>query len=646
MATRRDFLKKATGAAAAAFAAGCGSNSDSTFVGTQSSGSPTTGEPAVPRQSPNILLMLVDEMRVPPTGYGPNEGEAPGLKELLGFSSVLSPDNPYTKFFPAMVRLRKNATVLRNHYCSSAACAPSRSTFITGQYPSLHGVTQVNGAFKVPDDIQFLDPNEVPTLGDWFRAAGYESHYFGKCHFANCANPPYTLEPFGFSGYDTSGPDPDSSIVGLPVYRDPGFADIITGFLQKKGTEKGKPWFAVASLGNPHDTGAWPAPFNLPGTSGVTGPPSGKDTPQPIPAPGTISNTNPNGITVQLNPLGFPQETFNLPPTWNEDLSSKPQCHLDSAWKVQMALASAFPPVYQDAVLPFPMQALPDGLKEGWAKAYGQFYMYIQYLVNLHMARILDALDANGLADDTIVVFTSDHGTNNMAHNLMIQKFYTAYDEAIKVPFVISSKLVNPGDTVREFREPTTHVDLAPTLLGLAGLSDAEISGLKSRIKGKTQVRDFVGLNLVPYLAQQTPLPRPGVLFTTSDEVTQLAAVPRPANQSNYDDYERRVNRFIAQGAPLAPGPCLEPNTVHMLRTPDWKYCTYTDDANVEPPQYEMYYLKGDPNETRNLVNFRTGQLVPGAQVPGMSTAALEAQLQLLKAQLQEQENKLFLTPT
>jgi len=642
MATRRDFLKTVTGAAATALV-GCGSSGDSTVTGGQPA--PSTGGPTVPTRPPNILLMLVDEMRVPPTGYGPNEGEAPGLKEILGFTRTLSPDNPYTKFFPAFVRLRKNATVLRNHYCSSAACAPSRSTFITGQYPSLHGVTQVNGAFKFPDEIQFLDPNQVPTIGDWFRAAGYESHYFGKCHFANCANPPFTLDPFGFSSYNSSGPDPDSSIIGLPVYRDPGFADIITGFLQRKGSERDKPWFAVASLGNPHDTGAWPAPFNLPGTTGVTGPPSGKNTPQSIPPPGTISNTNANGVTVQLNPDGFPQETFNLPPTWNEDLSTKPQCHLDSAWKVQMALAAAFPPPYVDNVLPFPIQALQSPLREGWARAYGQFYMYIQYVVNLQLARILDTLDQVGLAEDTIIVFTSDHGTNNMAHNMMIQKFYTAYDEALKVPFVISSPRVNPGDQVVEFREPTTHVDLAPTLLGLAGLSDAEIAALKSKLTGKREVRDFVGLNLVPYLAQQTPLPRPGVIFTTADEPTLPADVPRPAGQSNFDNYKDRVQSLIDQGAPLFPGSCVEPNTVLMLRTAEWKYVRYTDDNNVEPDQFEMYYLVNDPNETRNLVDFRTGQLLPTAQVPGLSQAQLQAQLELLRAQLAAESQKVLLTP-
>lgn len=644
MYTRRDFLVGAGAVAGAMATAGC---SGSSGEGALEGGGPLG-------RRPNILLVLVDEMRQPPIGYAPDQGELPAIKEILGFHSEISPDNPFTGLYSAFMRMRRHAVVLRNHYTAAAACAPSRTTFLTGQYPSLHGVTQVNGTFKVPSDIQFLDPDGVPTLGDWFRAGGYETHYFGKWHVSDTSVPPYDLEPWGFSSYETSGPDPDSSIPGLGAYRDPGFADNVLDFFEQKANDKSKPWFAVASFANPHDTGAYPTPFFLPGDAGVTSPLTGKNHPQPIPPLGDVTNTVPQPgdsgprPLVQLNPEGFPQQTFELPPTWNEDLSAKPECHLDSAWKMQMALAAAFPPEFQELFLPLPTQRLTPDQQQAWARATGQFYLYLQYLVNLEIERMFQGFDAAGLDRDTIVVFTSDHGSNMMAHGQMVQKFFTAYEEAIRVPFVISSPLVNPTDTVQQVDAVTSHIDLAPTLLGLAGFSDSDIQGLKQRIQGQSQVRDFVGLNLVPYLATGTPLPRPGVVFTTSDDATLPAYPVTPENQQNHENFQNfkdRVQLFIGEGAPLKPDSCVEPNAVHMLCTGDWKYTRYWDDQGSEPDQYEMYHLASDRLETNNLVDFRTGELRPGAQVPGFTTQQLQAQLELLRIQLAQQEAKVLLTP-
>ena len=645
MVTRRDFLKATGGVVAGAVVGtGCDSSNDDFVVVNPPNG--PNGRP------PNILLVLVDEMRQPPLAYAPNEGELQDIKEILRFESELSPTNRFTQLYSGFMRFRKNSVVLRNHYTAAAACAPSRTTFLTGQYPSLHGVTQVNGTFKVPDDIYFLDPNGVPTVGDWFRAGGYETHYFGKWHVSNTSEPPYDLEPWGFSSYESSGPDPDSSIPGLGVYRDPGFTDIVSGFFAQKANDtSGKPWFAVASFANPHDTGAYPAPFYLPATQGVTGPLTGPDTPQPIPAPGTLTNTDADRPLVQLNPDGFPENTFELPQTWSEDLSAKPDCHLDSAWKMQMALAGAFAQ-FQTLLTPYPTQRLSTQLQIGWAKATGNFYLYLQYLVNIEIDLTMQAFDAAGLAENTIVIFTSDHGSNVMAHNQMIQKFFTAYEESTRVPFIISSPLINSSDTVRQVDLVTSHIDLAPTLLGLAGFSDAQIQQLKAGIAGQTQVRDFVGLNLAPYLTGNAPLPRPGVLFTTSDDATLPAFPVTPENQTNHDNYQiflQRVDALRADPAnpaPLFPGACVEPNAVHMFSTGDWKYCRYWDDQGNEPDQYEMYHLGSDRRETNNLVDFRTGALRPGAQVPGFSQAQLQAQLDLLRAQLAEQEAQLLLTPT
>ncbi len=127
---------------------------------------------------------------------------------------------------------------LRNIMLASTACSPSRATLYTGQYPSLHGVTQTSGAAKTAfdPDMFWLDPDSVPTMGDYFRTAGYRTYWKGKWHASdadiiipgtNNAFPSYTstgvpniesvqlylnanrLNNFGFYGW--VGPEPHGS---------------------------------------------------------------------------------------------------------------------------------------------------------------------------------------------------------------------------------------------------------------------------------------------------------------------------------------------------------------------------------------------------------------------------------------------------
>lgn len=642
MNSRRNFLKSVAMVGGAVATAACGDSNSAEFS------LPTGQRGNEPLRRPNILLVLVDQMRLPPDGYQAGQGEAEGIREVLRFEKTLSEGNDYTRFFPAMNRLRRNAVVARRHYIASAACAPSRTTFLTGQYPSLHGVDQVDGLFKAADEVTFLDPEGVPTIGDWFNAAGYDPYYFGKWHVSHVEEP-YDLRPWGFLGYRTSGPEPHGSDPdNLGIYRDPGFADIVTHFFNGRAKEtSGNPWFAVASLVNPHDIAAYPFPFFLPSDSGVTSTNAPIIAPQLIPPQGTISNPDSDGRTVELNPMGFPQNCFDLPPTFAEDLSGKPVSHLDSAWKTQVGLKSIFPELAQ-ALLPYPTQALHLAHRqEEWARAYGQFYVYLQHLVDLELNRLLTAFDQNGLADNTIIVFTSDHGEHGMAHGQMVQKWYTAYDESVRVPFVVSSPLVNPSaEEMREISVPTSHVDLAPTLLGLAGFGSTELEQIKANISGHSTVRDFVGVNLASAIkGGEQQLGRPGVLFTTADDATNLPrGVENPSKQALFDSYLANVDDLIQSGAPLQPGSVVQPNTVHMLSTGEWKLNRYIDPLGGTPDQWELYALTYDPNETDNLVDFASGALRTAAAVPGLTSVQLQEQLQLLKAQLFEQESRLLLT--
>src|SRR6476469_1930903 len=118
---------------------------------------------------PNVLVILTDQQRYPP----PYESD-----ELAEYRR---------EHLPGVERLRQNGVSFRHHYPMSAACAPSRASLLTGQYPSLHGVTQTPGIAKhdESDDMFWLAPDTVPTLGDWFRAGGYRTFYKGKWHVSH-----------------------------------------------------------------------------------------------------------------------------------------------------------------------------------------------------------------------------------------------------------------------------------------------------------------------------------------------------------------------------------------------------------------------------------------------------------------------------
>src|SRR3954449_3407620 len=115
---------------------------------------------------PNILLVMTDQLHHPPA-YESAELEAYRREHC-----------------PGQERLRTNGISFEHHYPISAACAPSRASLLTGQHPSLHGVSQTPGLTKSDDgdDMFWLAPDKVATLGDWFRAGGYRTFYKGKWH--------------------------------------------------------------------------------------------------------------------------------------------------------------------------------------------------------------------------------------------------------------------------------------------------------------------------------------------------------------------------------------------------------------------------------------------------------------------------------
>src|SRR3954452_23554568 len=383
-----------------------------------------------PMAHPNILLIMTDEERYPP----PYEDEA--VKRFR------------REQLPAREAIRDGALEFHRHYAGSVACVPSRATLFTGQYPSLHGVSQTAGTAKKSDDpaMRWLDPDSVPTLGDWFRAGGYKTHYRGKWHvsLADLAIPgghegvmasdddgrPIAhaveayrkadrLNPFGFSGWIGREPHgPAKSDSG--TIRDGVFAEQVVelfGELAKAASDG--PWLAVASFVNPHDISFGDGLYKL------------------------LLGFDPSDETVPDIPEA---------PSQGDSFAGRPACQ------------ELFKTVWPQMIAEQPLST-----------AYRQLYYYLHKVVDQAVGRILDSLEASGMADDTIVVFTSDHGDLLGAHGGLQQKWCNAFDEATHVPLIVRGPGITPiADGITT---PTGHVDLIPTLLGLAGI-DAERAAL------------------------------------------------------------------------------------------------------------------------------------------------------------------------
>ena len=704
-----------------------------------------TPAPSPPPPPPNILLITCDQYRFPRFSYGAEGGFVDELKQILGFQGEVHADNSYAKYFPGLLRLRRNSVVLRNHSIAASACTPSRATIYTGQYGTKTGVTQTDGLFKNGDSSNFpwLEADGIPTLGTWMREAGYSTHYFGKWHVSN--PPEHSLKRYGFDNWEESYPEPHGAQANnLGVYRDAGFTDSACAFIRRQGlasnynrvyaqmavedpattgpdTSRIPPWFAVASFTNPHDIATYPGviaqalpadnaqPITIdpktitPTTQSIFGPLT-------VPLAGDVTPPPVAGsIQIPLNPLGFPQDCAGPAPTQNEDLSTKPSCQYEMAYKVGLALAAkggfnlvntivgaataaiagALPHGGTNLDLPnhpFREQEMQAAVTQSLKSClplqlsddpdtnclqFIQLYGWLHAVVDTHITAVLDALEESGQADNTIVIFLADHGEYAAAHGMMIEKWHTAYQEALHVPVVV--QFPNPADDAQPATagvvapEPaqldalTSHIDILPTVLGLAGVDAATRRTYSAKLAQSRPVPPLPGVDLSEVILNalsgddvEIPIIEPdgcvreGVLFITDDEITAPLPPSRTAQEKHsYEEfavYQEVVASVISGDGGkgpvenLTPGSVKQPNHVRCVRTHDFKLARYFDPSGKEPQEWEMYDLKADPNEVVNLVEVAVS---PPTAAAGVSDpAAVQAAADKMAALLARLERR------
>ncbi|MGG1440740.1 sulfatase-like hydrolase/transferase [Brevibacillus laterosporus] len=543
---------------------------------------------------PNFLVILVDEERYPPI-YENEEVRKWRRNNLI-----------------TQELLKSYGIEFHRHYIGSAACCPSRATLFTGQYPSLHGVSQTVGIAKeaFDSDMFWLNRNTVPTMGNYFREAGYQTYYKGKWHISYediivpgthksvlsyhpitgvpnrqqeelyvHANP---LDSFGFStwiGPEPHGKNPrnsaSSAAIGLSG-RDVVYASEVVELIgsldrEKSNDANAKPWLIIASFVNPRDIVLYGA------------------------------------LTAYLPTFNFNVEPtiplIDPPPTINESLETKPRCQV------------SYRHIYPRALQPIYNQ-----------NKYRRLYYQLQKNADQQMLTVFEALTRSSFYDNTIVIFTSDHGDLLGAHGNLHQKWYCAYEEMLHVPFIIHNKKLFSQH--QHYNMLTSHLDILPTMLGLANV---DIQDIQSRLRNKySEVHSFVGQDLSPFILGQNrsnSIEKP-IYFMMDDDVTrgqhQINPLGRPypsviqpnhietviasIHRNNtkelwkYSRYFDNEQFWSSPGKKDITAQPVEEHT-HMSRSSQCICYVTSHKTKPVPDEYELYNLTADPLETCNLAH-------------------------------------------
>ncbi len=396
---------------------------------------------------PNILLITSDQQHWRTLGKN-----LPGIKT------------------PNLDRLADQGTLFHRAYCPNPTCTPTRASLLTGQQPSRHGAWSLGTKLS----------ESAETVSELFSQAGYDTALIGKAHFQPLRETPEysSLEsypllrdldfwrnfhgPFyGFEHVELARNHGDECHAGqhyalwmeekgLTNWRDHfhnrwnefAFGEKINPpqkhrwtlpeefhpnawiaersiVRMDKAQQEGKPFFLWASFFDPHPPYLAPAPWD------------------------TMYDPN----TVEI-PSADPEELENATPLLREAMKENPDF---SAWQeTEFENHGLHSHVHDRATL---------------AKNIAVYYGMIS-LLDKYVGRILDHLDATGMAENTLVVFTSDHG-HYYGHHGLIAKGPFHFEDGIRVPFLARGPGWRRGV---ETEALTSLIDLPVTFLSAAGI--------------------------------------------------------------------------------------------------------------------------------------------------------------------------------
>ncbi|MGF1633124.1 MAG: sulfatase [Phycisphaerae bacterium] len=436
-------------------------------------------------------------------------------------------------------------------YCTNAICTPSRGSILTGQHTHVCGVRTLH---------DHLDNRHDPQLQRLLKAAGYRTAIFGKWHLGSGPNPDGTnSDPNGFDDW--------AVLPGQGDYYDPTFYtgshdgqnSVRAGTLQATGyvtdliTDMSLRWLD-----------RWQAT-------------TGEDEPFFLcvhhKAPHREWEPGPQEKHL------YDGQTMPEPETLFDDYATRP-----AAAAARMRIDQDLQ--YKDVKANPPAGLSPRERKLWYYDRYIKDYLRCVAGVDRNVGRLLDKLQAMGLMDDTVVVYTSDQGFFLGDHGWYDKRFI--YEHSFRMPLLVSYPRKHPAGTTSDAF--VTNVDFAPTLLQFAGVETP------AAMQGRSAADVLVGDP--PADGQQSVYYR----YWMDAERTHHTT-------SHYGVRTRRHKLVYFYADPLD--------------------CTGSGQVNVGvEPYWELYDLTADPNELTNIYGR------PGTEAV---TAELKAELARLQKQFADE---------
>jgi arylsulfatase A-like enzyme len=495
--------------------------------------------PRRPNQPLNIILIIRDQTRF-------------DLPAAAGYRT------------PALDRLAQQGITFRNHYIASAMCTPSRAAFYSGHPPQVNGVFDQMETGWVPNLSR-----DQPNMGSMMKRLGYQTAFFGKWEMEADIIPPKptvnyseALQPYGFDIYQPDGDKPGAPNQGYDtdVYTASEGVRWLRGNVPKL-RESGQPFFLIMSYLNPHDI--MYADANVPGTPQVQQAVSKEAIVTP-PANSLYSqrwNTAPSPTL--LESLSAP----GMPPALGE---------YNTGWEGVLG-------------------TIPTNRPDMW-QVFNDYYLNMIRDTDLSLQQLEDGLDELGLWEETVVIFTADHGEMAGDHGGIRGKGPMAYEGNSHVPLIV----VHPDYARGQQTDVvTSHLDLMPSLPGLAGLPEDQRRAAVRGLPG----HDFSGVLATAGTASPQAV-RPGALFNYVGPLTIDA------------DYCVAGMKELLQNKPAPPLTELQSKLdkrgfMSFAFDGQYKFARYYAPAKFNTPttmdeilrdnDIQLFDLKNDPLETHNL---------------------------------------------
>jgi len=439
---------------------------------------------------------------------------------------------------PAHRRLREDGLSFNRHFTNASPCSPSRATLYTGRLLADHGVV---------DNVSFpthtaLDP-AIPTVGSLLRDVGYNTGYIGKWHLSHGAEP--DLNANGFGGWRGN----DKHFTGSAWtgrHFDPIITDHAIDWLEANNasdTAAEEPWFLTVALVNPHDIMWFPIDQ-----------PSHQDKDEKLKKIFDFMHDFVLGgeVDVSAPPEDYPRLFDELPPNFHDDLASKPS--IQRAWQeVRNTEHFVGSMDLEDTDL--------------WLRQL-DYYAWLHQRLDESLARLLGALDQLGIYDETMIVYTSDHGDAAGSHGLRA-KLPCVYDEVMGVPLIVKNAQTSAGTTTDAL---SSHVDIAASVVSAGG----------------GDITAMAGTDLSPVFEDTSASVREAVLFAQDSAQSDRLADVRYA-LSGFFDGETKYARYYGRGGGIRRDGTVAPGPKQVAA-----------DAPFEDMEHEWYDTGTDLHELEN----------------------------------------------